>query len=139
MTNTNDKRIKSYTKTSVYADLKDFCTFSINKQGHFIEVTEWYNGEGFDLTISTIGNDHTIQMSYGQFDGLVTLVKQLEKVKQAEFDRTHKLADLAIPVKPKAYANNLGLQHYPSTHDSYNSRTITSFPKKEDDDGCWQR
>ena len=37
-------------RNSVFTELKPFCYMSGDND--FIEVTEWTNGEGFDITIS---------------------------------------------------------------------------------------
>lgn len=44
------------------------------KNDDFIEVTEWTNGEGIDISI----NDKQISLTYGQLDAINYLVKTLE-------------------------------------------------------------
>ncbi len=44
------------------------------KDEDFIEVTEWTNGEGYDITI----NDKTISLTEGQLNAINYLVKSLE-------------------------------------------------------------
>ena len=41
----------------------------------FIEVSEWYNGEGFDVEVVT-NNNMRFQLTHGQFDALKKLVKR---------------------------------------------------------------
>ena len=44
------------------------------KDYEFIEVTEWRNGEGWDISI----NDKIIQLTMGQLDAINYLTKALE-------------------------------------------------------------
>lgn len=44
------------------------------KDSDFIEVTEWANGEGWDISI----NDKIIQLTIGQLDAINYLTKALE-------------------------------------------------------------
>lgn len=44
------------------------------KKDDFIIITEWYNSEGFTITI----NDKVIDLSVGQLDAINYLVKSLE-------------------------------------------------------------
>ena len=44
------------------------------KDNDFIEVTEWNNGEGWDISI----NDKIIQLTIGQLDAINYLTKALE-------------------------------------------------------------
>lgn len=44
------------------------------KDEEYIEVTEWTNGEGYDITI----NDKTISLTEGQLNAINYLVKSLE-------------------------------------------------------------
>ena len=49
------KEIKVTTRKSTFVELKDYCIGSMVKdgidKGHFLEVTEWSNGEGYDIHI----------------------------------------------------------------------------------------
>lgn len=47
------------------------------KENSFIEVTEWGNGEGFDITI----DDRVISLTHGQLDAIqyLTLALQYQK------------------------------------------------------------
>ena len=44
------------------------------KDNDFIEVTEWSNGEGWDISI----NDKIIQLTVGQLDAINYLTKSLD-------------------------------------------------------------
>ena len=47
------------------------------KDDSFIEVTEWTNGEGFDVNIASV-KDTSFSLTYGEFDALVALVNYKE-------------------------------------------------------------
>jgi hypothetical protein len=48
-----------------------------HKEHDFIEVTEWTNGEGWDITIS----DKQFSLHFTEYDALKKLIKHLEKSK----------------------------------------------------------
>jgi len=68
--------MKTYTRKTVFADLKKHCAFA--KEHDFIEVTEWINGEGFDVTIDST-NKETFSLTNGQYKLLKKLVKKLNE------------------------------------------------------------
>lgn len=66
--------IQVSTRKSKFLDLKAYCVFA--KEHDFIEVTEWVNGEGFDVTISNAGGviNKTLSLTAGEFEALTVLV-----------------------------------------------------------------
>jgi len=68
--------MKKYTRNAIFTELKEFDYLS--KEDDFIEITEWYNGEGFDVTINSFGN-FNFQLTWGQYKALRKLIKKLEK------------------------------------------------------------
>ena len=46
----------------------------LSKDSDFIEITEWTNGEGWDISI----NDKIIQLTIGQLDAINYLTKSLD-------------------------------------------------------------
>jgi hypothetical protein len=54
---------------SVYTDLREYCHHA--KPGEVIQVTDWSNGEGWDITL---GNK-TLQLTYGEFEAISVLTK----------------------------------------------------------------
>lgn len=46
----------------------------LSKEHDFIEVTEWTNGEGWDITI----NERIIPLTYGQLEAINYLIKVLD-------------------------------------------------------------
>lgn len=59
------------TRKSVNCDLNKFCILA--KKDGFIEVTEWANGEGWDITI----DDKLISLSIGELDAINYLTMSL--------------------------------------------------------------
>ena len=49
----------------------------MSKDYDMMEVTEWINGEGFDLYISSSNGDKYINLTFGEFDLLKKLIKNL--------------------------------------------------------------
>ena len=60
--------MKEYTRTAKFTELKHYNHLA--KENDFMEVTEWYNGEGFDVVI----NDRKFQLTWGEFEALQALV-----------------------------------------------------------------
>lgn len=64
-------------RKSVMADLVDFCIFG--RSDDYVEVTEWANGEGYDVSMLTVTGEKTFSLTHGEFDALKTLVKHLQE------------------------------------------------------------
>lgn len=60
-------KVEVYKKKSAMCKAKVFDCLS--KEEDFIEVTEWHNGEGIDVTINTVN----FQLSHGQLEGIIHL------------------------------------------------------------------
>ena len=61
-----------YERKAVTDSLKKYDHLA--KDSDFIEVTEWANGEGWDISL----NDKLISLTYGQLEAIKYLVKALE-------------------------------------------------------------
>lgn len=61
-----------YERKAVNDSLKKYDHLA--KDSDFIEVTEWANGEGWDISL----NDKLISLTYGQLEAIKYLVKVLE-------------------------------------------------------------
>ena len=59
-------------RKSIYANLNKFDVLA--KKDDFIEVTEWTNGEGFDITI----NDKIFSLTDGQIKAINYLIQTLD-------------------------------------------------------------
>jgi len=68
--------MKPYTRKAIFSGLKDYCIHA--GEHDFIEVTEWTNGDGVDVLISS-KTGAFFQMTYGEARLLKKLIKILEK------------------------------------------------------------
>lgn len=64
--------METYTRKSVIDDLNNYDYLA--KEGDYIEVTEWKNGEGYDIMIG----ERYYQLSHGQLEAIIYLAKTLE-------------------------------------------------------------
>ena len=60
--------IDTYNRKAKFTQLKLYDLFA--KDDDFMEVCEWHNGEGFDVTM----NDRVISFTWGQWECLLVLV-----------------------------------------------------------------
>jgi hypothetical protein len=60
--------METYRRLSKFTELKHYCHMA--KADDFMEVTEWHNGEGYDVTI----NEKTFSLTDGQLQCLNALV-----------------------------------------------------------------
>jgi hypothetical protein len=78
-----NKEVKISKRKSVFVELKDWCVMSMGPgqkdKGHFLEVTEWANGEGYDVHTYDDSGERTMQLTYGQFDAIKKCIKAIEK------------------------------------------------------------
>lgn len=72
----NKYKIDKYERNSVFAELEQWCK-GYGREHDYIEVTEWYNGEGFDVDIET-SQRQRFQLTWGQYEALKYLVSKLE-------------------------------------------------------------
>ena len=73
------KTIDTYKLKAAGVELDQFDYFS-NKDNHdYMEVIEWMNGEGFDVTISANSGNQMFSLTHGQFRALKKLIKELNK------------------------------------------------------------
>lgn len=61
--------MKQYERKSKFTELKPYDHLA--KEHDFIEVTEWHNGEGFDVTIS---DNKQFSLTWGEFEALTAMV-----------------------------------------------------------------
>lgn len=63
-------------RTAKFTELNPYCH---HVDAHdFMEVTEWTNVEGFDVTVSAKGGDQRFSLTYGQWEALQALVAYKE-------------------------------------------------------------
>lgn len=59
-------------RTSLFTLLKPYDCFA--DQDSFIEITEWSNGEGYDVNIVTNHREQLFQITHGEFEALTVLM-----------------------------------------------------------------
>jgi len=64
-----------YNRKAVFSNLKKYDPLA--DEHDFIEVTEWKNGEGFDVEIVSKVSTR-FQLSFGEFAAMKKLVKKIE-------------------------------------------------------------
>ena len=69
--------MKIYNRKSISDELKKYCCCS-NGNNDFIEVTQWANGEGIDITINANGQDKSFSLTYGELDAINYLKMSLD-------------------------------------------------------------
>ena len=67
--------IQTYKRNTAFASLDAYDFLA--KADSFIEVTEWYNGEGFDAMLSTQSGEQRMSFSWGEYKALRELCKHL--------------------------------------------------------------
>ena len=64
--------IKEYTRKAKFTELKPYDYFA--KHGHFMETTEWYNGEGVDVTLNSALGEQHFSLTWGEWTALKALI-----------------------------------------------------------------
>ncbi len=64
-----------YNRKAVFSNLKKYDPLA--DEHDFIEITEWKNGEGFDVEIVSKVSTR-FQLSFGEFAAMKKLVKKIE-------------------------------------------------------------
>jgi hypothetical protein len=73
----NKDGIGIYERKAGFGYLKDWCHHS--KASDFIEVTDWVNGEGFDVLVDG-GRRERFSLTWGEYSLLKRIVKRIDKV-----------------------------------------------------------
>jgi hypothetical protein len=63
-------------RRSVFAELKPYCMHSGDHD--YMEVTEWSNGEGYDIAIDRRRGSEKFSLSYGEWELLQVLMNYKE-------------------------------------------------------------
>jgi len=69
--------IKRYKLDTAFASLRTFDHTA--KLDDFIEVSLWHNSEGFDAHLSGSAGEQSIRLTWGEFQALKKLVKELDQ------------------------------------------------------------
>ena len=67
--------ISTYKLDAAFTSLAEFDHCA--KPGDFIEVSLWHNSEGFNVDLSSNG-DQSFRLTWGQFKALKKLIKELD-------------------------------------------------------------
>ena len=78
--------IKTYSRPAKFAELKGYCPFA--KDSDYIEITEWWNGEGFDVSIS---EEKTISLTWGEWELIQKMVEYQANSSTKEYDRGYEV------------------------------------------------
>lgn len=70
-------KLEKHTRKSISAGLKGFDFLA--KEDDFIEITEWTNGEGYDINISCRNGEKYIAITRGEFNAIKQIIKELNK------------------------------------------------------------
>jgi hypothetical protein len=65
-------------RKSAFVELEGICIMSNIDSHDFMEVTEWSNGEGYDVTINASNQEQLFHLTWGQLKALKQLVKALD-------------------------------------------------------------
>jgi hypothetical protein len=68
--------MEKYQRNTIFSEIKEYCYLSAEHD--FIEISEWKNGDGFDVIISNRGTEERIPITWGQFKLLKKMVKKLD-------------------------------------------------------------
>ena len=68
-------KVITYKLDTAFAELREIDPLA--KADDFIEVSRWYNGDGFDAHLSR--DNRTIRLTWGEFKALKKLIKELDK------------------------------------------------------------
>jgi hypothetical protein len=68
-------KIEVSTRKSIFTELKT----AWHKEHDFIEITQWTNGEGYDITVSTSLGERHISLHESEFAVIRNLISELEK------------------------------------------------------------
>ena len=64
--------MEKYNKKAIFDDLDKYDYLA--KESDFIEVTEWANGEGYDISV----RDKLISLTHGEIEAINYLIKCLD-------------------------------------------------------------
>ncbi len=70
--------IKEYKRNSKFTELEPFDHFA--KPEHFMETTEWYNGEGVDVALNSALGEQHFSLTWGEWNALRALIGEDEEI-----------------------------------------------------------
>lgn len=70
------ENIEHYERKAIMAPLKDFCYLS-QDDNDFIEITQWHNGEGYDISLTRNNKELYLFLTSGEIEAISVLSKLL--------------------------------------------------------------
>lgn len=67
--------MKSSIRKSIMEDVSKYCHLS--EEHDYMELTEWSNGEGYDIALSAHGESQKFSLTNGEMDLLFVLSKMI--------------------------------------------------------------
>lgn len=64
------------TRKSINDNLHKYCYLS--NDDDFIEITQWSNGEGYDINISRKNENKLFSLTYGEIEAIKYLIQSLD-------------------------------------------------------------
>lgn len=64
--------LTKYKRNALFTHLQPHDYFA--EQHDYMEVTHWYNGEGFDVQLSAKSGEQRFSLSWGEYNALLKLV-----------------------------------------------------------------
>jgi hypothetical protein len=64
--------IEQSKRKAVFSELKGYCIYA--GDNNYMEVTQWSNGEGYDICIDRKNGGEKFSLTYGEFDLLTVLM-----------------------------------------------------------------
>ena len=65
-------------RKSVSDELKKYSCCRSNRDSDFIDVTQWTNGEGIDVTSNSNGQEKALSLTYGELEAINYLKMSLD-------------------------------------------------------------
>ena len=64
--------IEQSKRRAVFSELEGYCVMS--GENDFMEVTQWSNGEGYDICVNRKNGVEKFSLTFGEFDLLIVLM-----------------------------------------------------------------
>lgn len=71
------KKVNFVKRRSANVHTHDYCILSKEEDHGFIEVTEWQNGEGYDILLEGKDASKQISLTWGEFDAVKDCIKTI--------------------------------------------------------------
>lgn len=81
MGSNKNKKVNFVKRNSAHVSTSDYCLLSKPEDHGFIEVTEWQNGEGYDILLEGVdsSSNKSISLTWGEFNAVKDCIKTINK------------------------------------------------------------